>query len=64
MGNSFTVTKCIECPAIKENEHLKEFEQGMCSILGEPVFAEVMAVNCPFVSGERHSYKKQRRVGG
>ncbi|MCP4325025.1 MAG: hypothetical protein GY787_24905 [Alteromonadales bacterium] len=64
MGKNFEVNKCIECPAIKGDANVSEAGQVICSILGELVFAEVMATNCPFVSGERHNYKKQRRVGG
>ena len=64
MSDSFKVTKCIECPAISRNEGLVEFGQVVCNVLDEPVFAEIMATNCPFVSGEGYGYKKQRRVGG
>ena len=64
MANSFEVEKCEECPAIKRNAHLEEYKQGLCSVLGDPVHLKIVAIDCPFITGEKHSYKKQRRVGG
>jgi|TARA_Y100000310_G_scaffold12531_2_gene12897 hypothetical protein len=62
--SEFSVKKCEECPALSFNNQLSVDLQGFCNILEEAVYFDVINDNCPFLSGEKHSYRKKVSIGG